>query len=142
MNHCRASSDDQAYLAAFEAAQLHPESFHHREHLRVAYTMLCESAVLPAHYRMKKGLLQLLTRHHLGTEKYHETKTWAWMCLMNCAMETAGDINDFAEILPVAPYLMNTSALNRHYSNARLESCLGQRYRLEPDLLPFHTDIL
>lgn len=95
MHQCKASVEDGDFLIRFEAGQLDPDRFHHREHLRVAYVLLCEAALLPAHYRMKKGILNLLSANGSGTDKYHETVTWAWMCIVECAMGKVGVVAGF-----------------------------------------------
>lgn len=89
---------------------------------------------------MKRGILKLLSANEPGTDKYHETVTWAWMCVVERAMGEAGVVDDFSELLHKAPYLLNKRIIDKHYSQAMLNSVVAKRYRLSPDLVEIRNE--
>jgi len=74
--------DDEALLAAFEAAAFAPGSFHHRHHVRVVWAYLERRDVLDVLARFSAGLRALAAAAG-KPGLYHETITWAFVLLVN-----------------------------------------------------------
>lgn len=56
----KASEADLDFRDAFEAGQIAPDDFHHREHLRLAYAYLCECNLQDAYERVHAALKNFL----------------------------------------------------------------------------------
>jgi hypothetical protein len=81
---------DEALLAAFDAAAFAPGSFHHRDHVRVAWALLEGQAVLDVLARFTSGLRRLATAAG-KPGLYHATITWAFVLLVNERRARAGE---------------------------------------------------
>jgi hypothetical protein len=73
---------DAALVSTFDRAGFAPGSFHHRDHLRVAWAMLENGDVLAVLPRFRAGLRRLAASAG-KPELYHETVTWAYLLLVN-----------------------------------------------------------
>jgi len=88
--------DDETLLEAFESCTLAPEALGHREHVRVAWS------ILRAHPRFEDGAqrfcsgLRRFAEAHGKAGLYHETITWAYLVLVNERMR-AGRSAGFEE---------------------------------------------
>jgi hypothetical protein len=72
---------DDALVAAFEGEGFAPGSFHHRDHVRVAWALLERHAVLDVLARFTSGLRRLAAAAG-KPGLYHETITWAYVLLV------------------------------------------------------------
>lgn len=76
-------------VEAFESGAIDPATFHHREHLQMAWTYL-------GHLPFGEACLRFTTalrRFAAGAGKpeiYHETITWAYLVLIRDRMDRAG----------------------------------------------------
>src|SRR5687768_7471972 len=125
---------DEALLAAFEAGTIPPAEFHHRDHVRVAWSLVRSCPPVEALTRLSLGLRRLA--HAAGKpERYHETITWAFLALV---AERLGAPNEGwsefesrnADLLVWSP-----SILERYYSPERLGSEKARRWFVLPDRL-------
>ena len=93
--------DDTGLIAAFEGDGFAPGTFHHRQHVRVAWAYLERWSVLEALDRFTRGLRRLATAAG-KPGLYHETITWAYVLLVNERRREAGaeDWTAFAERNP------------------------------------------
>ncbi len=100
---------DAELLAAFEAGTI--TSFHHREHVRVAFAMLARDGDLAAAaLAFRAGL-----RRIAGTSgKYHETLTWAYLVIIAERMYGRGYASS-AELFADHPDLLDRDLLARYY---------------------------
>jgi hypothetical protein len=73
---------DEALLAAFDGRGFAPGSFHHRDHVRVAWALLERQAVPDVLARFTAGLRRLAAAAG-KPGLYHETITWAYVLLVN-----------------------------------------------------------
>jgi hypothetical protein len=73
---------DEALLAAFDGEGFAPRSFHHRDHVRVAWALLERQAALDVLPRFTSGLRRLAAAAG-KPGLYHETITWAYVLLVN-----------------------------------------------------------
>lgn len=73
---------EEALLAAFDGEGFAPGSFHHRDHVRVAWALLEREPVLDVLARFTSGLRRLAAA--AGKPGLcHETLTWAYVLLVN-----------------------------------------------------------
>jgi hypothetical protein len=127
-----------ALLAAFEAGELSPDRFHHRDHVQVAW--ICLRQVLPAQAisRFADGLRRFARA--IGREElYHETITWAYLLLIHERRERGtpeSRENWEAFTLQNADLFgWNPSVLTRYYRQETLQSDLARTVFLMPDKL-------
>jgi hypothetical protein len=122
---------DDAFLAAFEAAQL--PSFDHRDHLRVAFAYARRGGVEHAIDRARRGLRHIAAAHG-EPERYHETLTTAWARVVaHYAVSTGAD--GFDDFLALHPQLLRRDLMLGHYTRERLFSPGARGRFVEPDLL-------
>lgn len=135
MNH-KCSVEDQRYLSAFESYEIDAATFQHREHLRVAYVLIATYGLEAAFVRLKASLLGLLTHLGVGTDKYHETVTFAWLLAVNHFMHMTTQSKTFDDFIHRNGLLLDASIMNTHYSKSLLQSPVAKARFLEPDLDP------
>lgn len=135
MNH-KCSVEDKRYLSAFETYEIDAAAFHHREHLRVAYVLITTYGLEAALARLKTSLIGLLTHLGLGTEKYHETVTYAWLLAVNHFMHMTKQSKSFDDFIQSNSLLLDASIMSTHYSHSLLQSSEAKGTFLEPDLDP------
>lgn len=126
--------DDREFLSAFEACTFPPDSFRHREHVRLGWLYLKERPLLDALTAFATSLKRFAT-HAGAAAKYHETITFAFLFLIHERMQQA-DLPTFDEFAEANPDLFawNPSILERYYSAERLESELAKRTFVMPDV--------
>lgn len=73
---------ERDFLHAFEATRIAPADFHHRDHIRAAWAMLCSYPLDEALTRYRAALKRLAAR--AGKPGiYHETITWAYLLIIH-----------------------------------------------------------
>ncbi len=102
-------------LTAFEAGTLNPQTFDHRAHLEVAWTLLGpQGAGFACSYRrLRAGLMELCAVAG-KPDRYHETRTLGWLALVHEAM-TRHPAPDFDGFARAAGPAIDRSALDRRY---------------------------
>jgi len=135
VNH-RLSVDDRQFRDDFENFAIPPGRFDHRAHVRLAYVYLCEMAPDAATTAMKNALLGFLNHLGVGTNKYHETITRAWVMAVDHFMESIEPCWCFDEFIGRAPVLLDTRIMLSHYSAEVLFSDEARAEYVEPDLAP------
>ena len=112
---------DAELLAAFEALELAPVGFGHREHLRVGFALLQREGDLAHAAVVFRTLLRRFAEAVGAGAKYHETITWAYLALIAERMHGRG-YGSAAELLADHPDLLEhrTGALARSYDVAAL----------------------
>jgi len=118
---------DAEFLRAFEETTLEP--FHHRDHLRVTFLYLRQFGETETRRRLGPAILRYAAARN-GAEKYHETITIAWVCLVAAASAGAAD---FEAVLAAHPRLLDKNLLDRYYSPGVLQSTAARRHWVEPD---------
>ena len=97
--------DDATLAGRFEALQIAPGDFGHREHVRLAFAMLDGADFGDAAVRFRRALRSFANA--VGADaKYHETLTWAYLSLVNERMQTAAFASSF-ELLAAHPDLLD-----------------------------------
>lgn len=123
--------DDLDLVTAFERGTL--SSFPHREHVRVAWILLEREGYDGAVAAMTGGIRRMAKAAGL-LAKYHETRTIAWMRLIDAARtEPFETSTDFADHRPA---LLRSDRLDEHYSASSLASADARMAFVEPDLAP------
>jgi hypothetical protein len=111
-----------ALVHAFETASVDPATFHHREHLLVAWTYLRELPLEHALVRYVEHLRKLTVA--LGVpDKYHATITWTYVIALADAMAEHPQL-DFDALVRECPQLLDHRAgvLASHYDRDELAS--------------------
>ncbi|MFC2969888.1 hypothetical protein [Acidimangrovimonas pyrenivorans] len=116
-------------LEAFDAAEIDPAAFSHRDHLAVAFEALRQDEFFAASARIARGLRGLAAKAG-APEKYSATITLAFISLVAERMQEGQDFDAF---LAANPELLN-GALKRLYSSQRLADPRGRSVALLPDL--------
>ena len=123
--------DDPEFVAQFESCTLPPDSFSHRNHVRLAWLYLKEDPLLGALDRFRRSLKRYAAS--LGAAaKYHETITFAFLFLIHERMQRtpAATFDDFA----VANADLFEPILDRYYTPETLRSDLARQTFVMPDL--------
>lgn len=124
---------DNDLIEKFESCTLSPESFSHREHVRLAWLYLRSYPTLEALAKFCFGLKRFADG--IGkADLYHETITWAYMLLIRerMARTEAGNWEEFAA---ANPDLLDrkTNILNQYYQQETLNSALAKQVFIFPD---------
>ena len=126
-------SDDEL-IAGFENASLPSESFHHSEHVRVAFLYLCRYSPLEALQRFSTSLVQFASAKG-KPQLYHETITWAFLLLIRERMARAPGPQTWTQFAANNHDLLNweDNVLKRYYQAGTLSSDLARHTFLFPD---------
>jgi hypothetical protein len=132
---------DREFLEAFERCELPPATFHHRDHVRLAYIYLTLHEPDAALEMMRSGLHRFLVHAGAPASKYHETITRAWLLAVEHFMRAAGPTDSFEQFAASASPLFAPGAMETHYTPELLSSDTARRRFVEPDLqpIPRHT---
>lgn len=127
------SEEDLAFVAAFEGGDIPPGDFRHRDHVRLAWTYLCQAPLDGALARFTTRLKDFAASAG-HPEKYHETITWAYMVLINERMQRGAD-GSWQAFADANPDLLDyeNSILNCYYTPETLGSALARKNFLMPD---------
>jgi hypothetical protein len=107
-------------VQSFEQSTIDPTTFNHREHLRVAWHYLQDLPLEDALARYVHHLRKLVAA--LGVpHKFHRTMTWAYLVLLDEAMQRSPGAG-FDELLSRNPALLDPGALLAHYEREQLDS--------------------
>ena len=122
---------DLDFLRAFERCEISNEYFHHKDHIRLAWTYLKLHGPNEASARMSTAIRNFAA-HHGKSDKYHETVTIAWMHLVAQARHCAS----FEEVATGFPQFFNKSYLDEFYSSETLQSQAARQSFVPPDKKP------
>ena len=123
------------FIRMFENCELPNESFHHRDHIRLAWIYLESYGELEACRHMAEAIRKFAA-HHGKSDKYHETITVVWLRLVGSATVRVPPEATFEELTLAAPELLDKRTLEKFYSTAALASEEARRFWMEPDLQP------
>jgi hypothetical protein len=83
-------------IQQFECGTTPADTFHHADHVRLAFEYVCRYAVLEALEKFSSALKRFATIH--GKAKlYHETITWAYLLLIRERVARAGRAQTWEE---------------------------------------------
>jgi hypothetical protein len=126
-------SNDEELIRSFEAGDTHEASFHHADHVRLAFAYLCRYPVLQALERFTAGL-QSFAAARGKPQLYHETITHAYFFLIRERMARANHAgwDQFAahngDLL-----VWRDGILGRYYRETTLQSDFARNVFVFPD---------
>jgi len=122
---------DRQLLEQFECGTLEP--FHHADHVHVAFAYLNQYPPAEALARFCRGLKHFAALHGIEN-RYHETVTWAYLCLIRQRMAEAGrqTWEAFRQANPDL-LLWKNGILSRYYREDTLESERAKAVFVFPD---------
>lgn len=118
-------------LRAFEARDLDPAAFHHRDHIAVAFELLRRHEFLEAANRYGTGIRSLAARAG-AADKFNATVTLAFLSIIAERMRAA-DYADAEDFIARNPDLFSRALLTRWYAPDRLASDLARQVFLLPE---------
>ena len=126
---------DDDLIASFENCSLENASFHHADHVRMAFLYLRRYPPLQALERFSGALLKFATAKG-KPQLYHETITWAYLLLIRDRIARAGGHQSWDEFAAANGDLMNwkNNILKRYYREDTLSSDLARGTFLFPDI--------
>jgi len=125
---------DAEFIRQFEADQIPAESFHHADHVRLAFAYLSDNAPLEALEKFARALKNYAAARG-KPQLYHETITHAYFFLIRERMARSG-ATDWEEFARENPDLLQwkPGVLHRYYREDTLRSDLARSVFLFPDL--------
>jgi hypothetical protein len=125
--------NNEEIIQRFESDAIPGDSFHHADHVRLAFAYLCEFPVLKALEKFSIALKRFATARG-KTQLYNETITCAYFFLiherMACYKGVAWD--EFAERNPDL-LVWKDGILSRYYVEGTLKSDLARKVFVLPD---------
>ena len=124
---------DEEFVCAFESCEFPGASFHHADHVRLAWIYVCQFGEQGATERMLAGIPRFAS-HNGSPQKFHYTQTCAWVRLIAAAQRESAGLKIFWEFVVAHPELLDANALGRYYSKTVLESPAARVGWVEPDV--------
>jgi hypothetical protein len=118
-------------LKQFEAFEINPAEFGHREHVQVAYEMLHKYGYLEACAKYANAINTIATNAG-APEKFNVTITFAFLSLIAERIHGPTKWSSFEEFLARNGDLLSKNALSRWYSNEQLQSDFARTHFLLP----------
>jgi hypothetical protein len=115
---------------------LAPADFHHQDHLLLALALLRHLDFAAALAELRPGLQALAARAG-KPERYHETRTAAWLTLVARVQYEHGHEPLPRVIDALLSHCGDNGLLDRHYSAALLDSDEARAHFVPPDRTPF-----
>ena len=121
------------FIRMFEAEAVPEDSFHHTDHVRLAFAYLSEFAPLEALQRFSTALKRFATARG-KSQLYHETITHAYFFLIRERI-ARGSFTNWDEFALNNPDLLTWKGgiLSRYYSEVTLKSDLARTVFVFPD---------
>ena len=115
---------------AFEAHEIDPATFHHAQHVQVAFDLLNKYDFIDAASIYAKGIRILATNAGVP-QKFNLTITYAFMSLIAERMAPCSH-GDFAGFIAQNPDVMSKNALAKWYAPEQLNTETARRIFLLP----------
>jgi hypothetical protein len=124
----------QELINEFESSSTAPASFHHVDHVRLAFEYLCRYQALEAIEKFANALKRFAAAQGKA-QRYHETITWAYVLLIRERMARAGRIESWEEFAARNGDLLvwNGGVLDRLYRKETLDSDFARTTFVLPD---------
>jgi hypothetical protein len=125
---------DDEFIQQFESGTLPETSFHHVDHIRLAWLYLRRLPLLTALDWFSAGLQRFATRAG-KPDRYHQTITWAYMFLIHDRALDAGVSSTWADFAASNADLLRwrPSILGRYYRDTTLASERARKRFVFPD---------
>ena len=126
-------NENEELIRRFESDAISENSFHHADHVRLAFAYLCEYPVLPALEKFANALKRFAAARG-KTQLYNETITCAYFFLIRERIARF-ETTRWEEFASRNPDLMiwKNGILSRYYTETTLQSDLARRVFLFPD---------
>jgi hypothetical protein len=124
--------EDEQFVAAFEVGQIANQSFHHRDHLRLAWIQIRPLGMERASESVAVAIQQFAA-HHGQANRYHETMTRFWLRAVALGIDHHPDL-PFEGLLAAESHLLDKNLPFLHWSQERMGSEEARRRWVEPDL--------
>ncbi len=124
-------SDDE-FLEAFERLEIAKEDFHHRDHLRLAWSCLRHAEPEGALDRVRTAICRFAEKHGVPN-LYHETITRFWVEHLAATMSAFPDAPDFVTLADRRPEMLDKDLIRRRYRPETLASERAKAVWVEPD---------
>ena len=136
MNEFELAMSETAWMEQFEKGILSGGSFHHADHVKMAFLYLQHYPPLEALGRFSSALSRFATTHG-KLNLYNETITWAFLLLIRERLARANSSQTWTEFSAVNTDLLhcNDNILKKYYRPETLVSELAKRVFLFPDKL-------
>jgi hypothetical protein len=121
-------------IKQFEDGTTPPGSFHHADHVRLAFEYLCRYSVLEALQRFSDALKRFAAAQG-KPQLYHETITWAYLILIRERQARAGQSQTWEEFAERNPDLLiwKGGVLATLYRQETIDSDLARSTFVLPD---------
>jgi len=126
---------DEEFVRGFENCELKHGTFHHADHIRLAWIYLKRHGVSGAEERLLAGIRKM-AQHAGAPQKFLYTATIAWTRLVATAQNQNPASDNFSEWARLHPELLDKNLLAKYYSPGRLETPEARSGWVEPDLAP------
>lgn len=126
---------DAEFVRAFLSGAIPNARFHHRDHLRLAWSMIRERGAAAAANDIASAIRHVAAQHG-HPEKYHETITQFWVRIVAHMLAARPDLTTFAEFLDTFPQLLDQNLPYHHWRRDTMWSAPARARWVEPDLLP------
>jgi hypothetical protein len=127
-----ATHDDDAFVAAFKGGRIENRTFHHRDHLRLAWIQIHRLGLGPGSDDVAGAIQQFAARNGHG-HLYHETLTRFWLYAIGQAIRRHRELA-FEDVLSAEPHLLDKNLPFKHWSRERMFSAAARADWVEPDL--------
>jgi hypothetical protein len=127
---------DSEWMEAFESCTLPNDSFHHQDHVKMAFLYLQKYKPLEALGHFSCALIRFATAHG-KPNLYNETITWAFLLLIRERIARTNSRETWAEFSATNTDLLrwDDNILLKYYRPETLTSELAKRVFLFPDKL-------
>ena len=127
---------DSRWMEAFESCTLPNDSFHHRDHVKMAFLYLQKYKPLEALSHFSSALARFAAAHG-KPNVYNETITWAFLLLIRERIARTNSPQTWSEFSATNTDLLrwHDNILEKYYRPETLASALAKRVFLFPDKL-------
>lgn len=121
-------------IARFESGHTSPETFHHADHVRLAFEYLRRYTAIEALDKFSTAL-QRFAAAQGKADRYHETITWAYLLLIRERMAHAKCTQTWEQFAQqnLDVLMWRPSLLERYYRRQTLDSNLARKTFIFPD---------
>ena len=125
---------DDEFIVSFEDCSLANASFHHSDHVKMAFLYLCRYPTLEAVQRFSTSLVRFAAANG-NPGLYNETVTWAFLFLIRERMARAGCQQSWTQFAAKNLDLLSwkDNILKKYYRDETLSSDLARSTFLFPD---------
>ena len=128
------TADDDAFISAFQSGEIANQSFHHRDHLRLAWILIQRLDVVRAADEVARLIRHFAIRHG-GGERYNETMTRFWVRVLGIAVDRHPHLG-FDALIDAEPHLLDKGLPLRHWTREALTASDAKARWVDPDLVP------